>query len=177
MLTLQIPDGSEYYDDESSEFIQPKGGIFRFEHSLKTIARWEAEFKKPFLKDGNKTETEIQEYVLMMCLDDGLTREHLTGELGEIIANYMNDSQTATVITKEQTGGPGATITSEVLYAYMVIAEIPIECENWHVNRLLTLLEVVSDMKSEKKKMTPAEIREQNSKLNEERKKRLNTKG
>ena len=63
----------------------------------------------------------------------------------------------------------------------MAASQIPFDpCEKWHINRLLTLIQIAgikNDPKAHNKKMKRREIIDQNDKLNEERKKRLHTKG
>ena len=67
-------------------------------------------------------------------------------------------------------------MTSEVIYAVMVETGIPFECQDWHINRLLMLLNVL-DLRANPKKMSRNEIYKQNTDLNEQRKARYNTKG
>ena len=70
-------------------------------------------------------------------------------------------------------------ITSELIYYWMVAMNIPFECQKWHLNRLLTLIRIC-EIKNNPKgqpKMSANEIRQYNDKLNEERRRRYNSKG
>ena len=58
----------------------------------------------------------------------------------------------------------------------MMVWNIPMECEKWHLNRLLTLLRIFKVKNEKPKKMTGAMLAERR-RLNEERKARMHTKG
>ena len=58
----------------------------------------------------------------------------------------------------------------------MIALGIPFECEKWHLNRLMTLIRVVSTKSAPPKTMSKDEILAQQRRLNAERKARLNTK-
>ena len=68
-------------------------------------------------------------------------------------------------------------ITSELIYYWMIASNIPMECEKWHLNRLLTLIRICSIKNAPPKKMSKREIMDRNKMLNEARKKKLNTNG
>ena len=59
----------------------------------------------------------------------------------------------------------------------MIVLGIPFECEKWHLNRLMTLIRVVSAKNAPPKKMSKNEILAQQRRLNAERKAKFNTKG
>lgn len=179
ILTLEIPD-VELFDARTQTFINVPGGVFRFEHSLWTISKWEYKWHVSYLYSlQNKTITPEQEidYFLCMCLDDGLQEEHLTNNVLKQLYEYIQNPASATVIKSNQNGGNNKITTSETLYGLMTMSAIPFECEHWHLNRLLMLLQVVADYHSPKKKMTREEVLSQNAKLNAERKAKYNTKG
>ena len=67
-------------------------------------------------------------------------------------------------------------ITSEIVYYWMVMYNIPFECEKWHINRLLTLIRVCT-VKMNTEKMSKKDLYAQNRALNMARRKRLGTKG
>ena len=68
-------------------------------------------------------------------------------------------------------------MTSELLYYYMIAANIPFECERWHLNRLLTLIRICSIKSQPEKKRPINEVMKSNAALNAARKKQFNTKG
>lgn len=176
MITITISD-IELYDNDSEQFVMSKGGTFRFEHSLDAIAKWEAKWKLPFL-NSKLTNAQLNDYYQTMCLDKGLTKKHLIPEVVEKLTEYINDEYTATTFQNENTTPSSQKImTCEVIFALMVAAHVPFECSGWNINRLMALLRVISIQSEEPKKMTPQEVLEQNRKLNEERKRKYNTKG
>lgn len=177
MIQIHITD-IELFDNIKMEFLDTvKGGTFKFEHSLEAISKWESIWKVPFL-NRELSQEESMDYFLCMCIDEGLTRNHLLPEVTRKLEDYMNDPYTATTIQNEDKSPSGMkVITSEVLYSYMVAGNIPFEADKWHINRLLMLIRVVALNQQEPKKMTQAEVLAQNRKLNEQRKKQLNTKG
>ena len=84
---------------------------------------------------------------------------------------------TATTIQEEQGPKSREIITSEVIYYYMIACNIPMECENWHLNRLMTLIKVCNIKNQPGKKRSMREVMQSNTALNAARKKKLNTKG
>jgi hypothetical protein len=58
----------------------------------------------------------------------------------------------------------------------MVTANIPFECQKWHLNRLFALIRVCN-IKNNPKKMSQKEALSRQRRLNAVRKRALNTKG
>ena len=92
---------------------------------------------------------------------------------------YIDDKMTATTFPEDvKKGGMREQVTSELIYYWMVNFNIPFECEKWHLNRLLTLIQVCSvKANASGKKMTPQEVLKQNNELNALRRKQLGSKG
>ena len=69
-------------------------------------------------------------------------------------------------------------ITAELVYYWMVKLEMPVELfEHWHINRLLTEIEVFGRKDAPKKHRSMSSIMRENNALNEARKKQLGTRG
>lgn len=177
MLTLELPMvGDELFNNELQQFMLPGDlGTFQFEHSLKTVAEWESVWLKPFLTSEPKSFEELRDYYRCMCLQD-LPDIALTPVLMETLNNYLGATLSATKVNNDNSSGHKI-ITSEVIYGLMVEGGIPFETENWHLSRLLKLIEVVGAQRTPPKKMSNQEILEQNKKINEERRRKFNTKG
>lgn len=180
MLTLKIED-REMFDSVEEEFFTLPGGTFRFRHSLYSISNWESDFQKPFLT-SKLADEDFRNYFMYMCLDEGLTKFHITSEVFRKLSDYIGDPRTATTVNRPEgaSASPVASqsaITSEVIYSMMVTAGIPFEAEHWNLNRLLVLLEVISIKSNPDNKMSKDDIYKQNRDLNEQRKRELNTKG
>lgn len=169
----------EYYDDETNEFIYENGGLVRFEYSLKALYDWEAEWKKPFLK-GNLTNVELKDFYLKMALDP-IDDKFLTDEVSTKLSEYIADPNTATSFSSGQNGDKAPTkakiYTSEELYALMFMERIPIDFEHRNLNRLLTILRIISNYREPPKKMSKQDIYRQNAELNKMRREQMNTKG
>ena len=57
MLILTVP-AAEYYDWNNNEFIYTKEQTLKLEHSLVSLSKWEAKWRKSFLSTENKTPAE-----------------------------------------------------------------------------------------------------------------------
>lgn len=182
MLRIVVP-ACEFYDESTEEFIEVKEQTLLMEHSLISISKWEAKWKKPYLSKDKKTAAEIYDYFRCMTVNpnqvDPRVYQMLTKQNMEDIASYIDDPMTATTITQyESSHGKREIITSEVIYYYMIAQNIPVEFEKWHINRLLTLIRVCAIKNDPKpKKMSKAAIAKQNRALNAARRKRLGTRG
>lgn len=186
MLQLIIPDApaTEYWDEDKNEFVvQPasKGATIQLEHSLISVSKWESKWHKSFISTKEKTAEEFIDYIRCMTLTKDVKPEIYlnltTDNLSEIDA-YIKDPMTATTIKRKP--GKGASnkiITSEQIYSWMISCEIPFSCEKWHLNRLLTLIEVCNANANPGKKMNPKSIMKNNTALNAARRSKMHSKG
>jgi|SRR5687768_14897465 len=159
MLELDVAI-AEAYDETTSKFV-PTLQRVQLEHSLASLSKWESVFEKPFLSADDKEYDEMFGYIEMMIVEPKPTPEillELVRSHHETIQKYINRKMSGTRIAEIQKGqGRRGTITSEVIYSWMVEMNIPFETQNWHLNRLITLIRVISANRSPKKKMTAAE--------------------
>lgn len=181
MLRLEIV-LEEVYDEDTSEFTSSTATI-ELEHSLSSMSKWESKHEKPFLDDSEKSGSELMDYIRLMTLTPEVPEEvysKLSTANLTAINDYIASKQTATWFSEEQSNNKSPrqeTITSELVYYWMISYQIPMECQHWHLNRLFTLIRVFNIKSQKPKKMSAAEIAARNRKLNDERRRKLNTRG
>ena len=180
MLQITIP-AVELWDERKQEFITTKEQTLQLEHSLVSLSKWESKWCKPFLSKQEKTFEETLDYIKCMTITPNVDPEvykYLTNENIEEINNYINAPMTATYFSDDKTVKPSREqVTAELIYYWMIALNIPFECQNWHLNRLLTLIKVCNIKNQPPKKINKKEIMRRNTALNAARRKRLNTKG
>lgn len=180
MLEIMIP-GMEYYDEEKNEFLYHHEQLLQLEHSLVSISKWESKWCKPFLDGKSKSPEEIIDYVRCMTKTinvDNEVYDRLTERNLIDINSYIESPMTATTFPNNGNSSPNREIiTSELIYYWMVAYNIPFECQDWHLNRLLTLVRVCNVKNSPPKKMSKQELMNRNRELNKARKKQLNSTG
>src|SRR3989304_6651877 len=179
MLKIIIP-SIELFDETLNEFTQSKEQELQLEHSLVSLSKWEAKWCKPFLTKTDKTTEETLDYIRAMTITQNIDPHFynlITQENINKIAEYIDAPMTATTFRKERQTINKETVTSEIIYYWMVSFNIPFECQKWHLNRLLTLINVCNIKNQPPKKANRRELLSQNRALNEARKLRYNTPG
>lgn len=180
MLQIVVPE-TEFFDERTQTFVTTKKQVLRLEHSLVSISKWESKWKKPFLeKSNNRSNEETIDYIRCMTITqnvDPLVYNGLTRENYDSIARYIDDSMTATTFSDKSKSPSREIVTSELIYYWMIAAGIPLECEKWHLNRLLTLIRICGIKNQPPKKRNRRDIMRRNSSLNASRRARLGTKG
>ena len=181
MLQITVPISPEGWDEERQEFVDPQVKTLQLEHSLVSISKWESKWHKAFLSKKDKTEEEIFDYIKCMTLTqnvDPSVYDHLTIDNVNQIKAYIEDPMTATVInTNSSDKSNKETVTSELIYYWMIALNIPSEYQKWHINRLLKLIEVCNVKNSPPKKRSKSDIMRSNAALNAARRKQLGTRG
>ena len=181
MLRIVVP-AREYYDESKEEFVEVKEQTLVMEHSLISISKWEAKWKKPYMSKDKKTQEEVIDYFRCMTIGpeaDPIVYHSFSAENIAAITEYINDPMTATTISETQTkSGRREIVTSEIIYYWMIAQQIPTEYEKWHLNRLLTLIKVCAIKNNpNQKKMSRSAIAKQNHALNAARRKKYGTRG
>ncbi len=179
MLHLAIP-SVELWDEAKNEFVYTKAQKLTLEHSLVAISKWESKWCKPFL-DSDKTREEILDYVRCMTITqnvDSNVYQYLTDDNINRIVEYIDSPMTATKLPNtKKTPVRRETVTSELIYYWMISWNIPMECQKWHLNRLLTLIQVFIVKNAKPKKMSQRQIMSRNAALNAARRKKYRTRG
>lgn len=181
MLQLVIPD-VEYWDEQSEEFVTKFGQTLQLEHSLVSISKWESKWCKAFLGKKDKTNEETIDYIKCMTLTPDVNPEvyaNLTDENLAKVREYIQAPMTATCLPedKKSKGGSREVVTSELIYCWMIMLGIPVKFEEWHINRLITLIKVCNLKNKSPKKRGAKETARSYAELNAARRKRLNSKG
>ena len=81
------------------------------------------------------------------------------------------------IIKNQQQKHSREIITAEIIYYWMIELGIPFECQKWHLNRLLTLVNVCSIKQAPAKKMSRRDAMAQQSQLNAARRAKYKSRG
>lgn len=185
MLQLHIPVTSEGWDEEKQEFVEPVTVTIELENSLVALAEWESKWCKAFLADNNKTDEETLDYIRCMTLTPNVDPDiynHLTKENINQVNKYIESPMTATHISDNSGaskghGGSKDTVTSELIYYWMISLNIPKDFERWHLNRLITLIKVCEAKNSPAKTRSGKDTARQYAAMNAARRKKHNSRG
>lgn len=179
MLQISIPAG-ELWDEKSQEFVSVEPRVLELEHSLVSLSKWESKWNKAFLSKEPKTFEETIDYIKCMTLTQnvkpetymGITNEHINA-----VNNYIEAPMTATTISNRNGKKSNEIVTSELIYYWMISLQIPFECQYWHLNRLMMLIQVCNIKNTPPKKMSKRSIMSRNAALNAVRRKQFNSNG
>ena len=173
MLEITIVKPEEY-DEKNDLFIKPKQYVLKLEHSLVSLSKWESKWCKPFLTKKPKSVEEWRDYVRCMTTTQNVDPEayrYITNDHFRQIDEYMNAPMTATTLPKDNRSPNRETVTSELIYYWMTVFNIPTEYQKWHLNRLLTLINVCSFKNNPPKKKTQSELLAHHRSVNASRRK------
>lgn len=180
MLTITVG-ATDVFDEETQEFRTDGGVLLHLEHSLVSLSKWEAIHETPFLGKDSRSPEEMLDYIRCMIVTEnppGDFLNQLSQANLEAINVYLDRKMSATWFS-EQPGTPKTSevITSELIYYWMTVFQIPFECEDWHLNRLFTLIRICNVKQAKPKKMSRNEIAQRNRELNAQRRRQLGTTG
>lgn len=179
MLTIVVS-AQEYFDESKKEFVSVPDTTVQLEHSLVSLSKWEAIHEKPFLSKDEKTDSEILSYIECMVLSPEVSPtivRFFSADDYARIQSYLDAKMTATWFSTRKEGPSREIVTAEVIYYWMFSFGVPLECQEWHLNRLLTLLKVCNAKNQPQKKMSKSELAARNRRLNEQRRAALGTRG
>ena len=181
MLQIAVPISPEGWDEVKEEFVEPKYQTLQLEHSLVSLSKWESKWRKSFFGKQAKTDEETIDYIKCMTITQNVKPEvygYLTRENIKQINDYIESPMTATYFREDPNAKNNKeTITSELIYYWMIALNIPFECQKWHLNRLLTLIRVCNIKNQPPKKISRGEAARRNAALNAARRKQFNTRG
>lgn len=178
MLEIVVP-GREFFDEDKNEFVTTKPTKLVLEHSLISLSKWESKWEKPFLS-SDKTVPETIDYIKCMTLTqnvDQLVYNSLNEDNIQAVIKYIEAPMTATKVKAQKHARNSEIVTAELIYYWMIALNIPFECQKWHLNKLLTLIEICSIKSQPQKKMSKSDILRSNRELNAARRAKYKTKG
>lgn len=184
MLNITIP-SIEKWDEQKQEFVITKETRLSLEHSLVSIKKWESVWEKPFLTTMHKTFEETISYIQCMTVTQNVNPtvyDNITDKDIAAVNDYMDMKMSAYSLPKDigkkgkKTKNNGI-ITSETIYYWMIGLNIPMECQKWHFNSLMALINYIDNKNKPPKKMSKKEIMQRNTEINNKRKAALNSTG
>ena len=180
MLQITVP-GIDGWDERLNEFVTLPETTIVLEHSLISISKWESKWHKPFLDKNQKTQEEVLDYIKCMTITPNVKPEIyncLSKENLDSVMAYINDTMTATTIHERgMRKSSREIVTSELIYYWMVALQIPFECQKWHINRLLMLIQICNVKNQPDKKMSKKSTMQQNAALNAARRQKAHSRG
>lgn len=185
MLTIRVPK-SEFFNNDTQEFINVKETTLQLEHSLISLKKWEQKWHKPFLNQkpsDTKSDDEIRDYIRCMTINnvDPNVYLALTDNNIKEITDYIDDPMTATKFTDNSVIGAAKNsneyITNETIYYWMITLNIPVEFQKWHLQALLTLIRFVNVKNQPAKKMSAKEAAAMRKAENARRKASMHSRG
>lgn len=180
MLRITIP-SQELWDERKCEFVYTKEQNLSLEHSLVSLSKWESKWGKAFLTKKDKSFEETIDYIKCMTLTQNVDPDvynYLTDENLQQVNKYIEAPMTATYLSEDkQSATNRETVTSELIYYWMIAQNIPFECQKWHLNRLLMLIKVCVRKSQPPKRMSKRALMARNRALNASRRQQYGTRG
>lgn len=153
-------------------------------HSLVSLSLWESKWHTNYFSKTKKTAEQAIDYIRCMTRETDVNPDvyntiAMSNKLLDEIGDYIDDPMTATIITdnRKNKSNKNEYITSELIYWSMIQHGIPVEFETWHINRLLTLINVCNAKNGGGGKMKKKDILAEYAKINERNRAKYNSKG
>lgn len=185
-IVIDVPK-QELYDEVKKEFVQVnKDYSLVLEHSLVSISKWESKWHipYPYINEGmSMTPEQSTSYIKCMTVNKDvpdLVFYCINSNDIQRINDYINDPMTATTVKiRNKINQKKQVLTSELLYYYMFKLGIPKDCEKWHINRLIKLIEVygANEGSNDNGKMSRSELVARNKAINAKNKAKFHSKG
>lgn len=179
MLTIEIPE-QELFDDVNDRFVILKSKKLQLEHSLVSLSKWESKWERAFLGKEKMTDEQIIDYIRCMTITqniDSSVYDRLTVDNIKDVDSYINRKMTATTFHNLQEKPDRSVVTAEIIYYWMITMGIPMECQKWHLNRLLTLIKVCALKNSPPRKMSKSTAMSRQRSLNAARRRATGSRG
>lgn len=180
MLKITVP-AVDMFDEKTQTFQTLDEQTLLLEHSLISISKWESKWCRSFLSSKQRmTDEETLYYIQCMTVNKNvdpnvykcLTRSNIND-----INTYISAPMTATTFNNTNNKASNQIVTAELIYFWMISFNIPMECQKWHINRLLTLIRVCENKNAPAKKMGKGDVMRQYASLNASRRQKFNSKG
>lgn len=180
MLDILIKE-DELYHPKLNKFIIVPECVITIEHSLISISKWESKWHVPYLSKTTRTREQELDYIRCMTVN-AVKNDYVYNILSvdnlEKIRDYINDPMTASTFSDSSNHkGKKEVITAELLYYRMIVNNIPMECQKWHLNRLFALIRVCDLKNAPAQKMGTKQSAQWMAQQNATRKAKFNTKG
>lgn len=157
MMTIDHPardiPARRFFNDKTNEFITIPavhlGPVhLQLEHSLISMRKFEAKMHQPFSSSEKMSGEELLEYIKCMTVTPPKSNDvydQLTNNDLVAISDYIQDANSAWEIRpptdKEKQQSRRLPNTVESIYYAMIQYGIPFECEKWHLNSLMALID------------------------------------
>ena len=184
MLRVVIP-AAEIWIESTQRFIDYKEQVLQLEHSLVSLSKWEAKWRKPFFGNTQMTDEETLDYIRCMTITQNVSPDvysRIPDSVIDEVNAYIEAPMTATFFAEDplnpgRKGGNPDIITAEIIYYWMIIHNIPPEYRKWHLNSLLALIRVCAEKNAPPEKVSEQEIAARQAAVNRARRKQAKSKG
>lgn len=180
MLEIVVQ-ANEIYHPAQNRFISLPSCVLTLEHSLISIAKWESKWHTPYLNAKKRSAEQELDYIRCMVIGsvkNDYVFSILSAENIAQIRNYIDNPMTATTFSKKSSSLKNKeVVTAEILYCRMFTNNIPMECQKWHLNRLLTLIRVCDAKSGPPSKMNKRQTAAHYAEQNALRRAKYNTRG